>query len=304
MKTSEKVAEVVGTCERYSKSSIIALSGPPGSGKSHVALLAAQAIAKLSTRVREIQFHQSYSYEEFIEGLRIAPDGSVRPEKGVFLRVNEDAEADKVPGHKYVLLIEEFTRANLSSVLGELLTYVEHRSRAFETMFSRTSVQVSSNLVLIVTFNPTDRSAVNIDDALLRRMRIIDFFPDADQLEEMLTGRALSSHVLRKLGDIFRTCESEHQDLYASRMPFGHGIFSEAQDESDLHSLWHQRIQRILYRPGQDPHEFAETIERSYPWAKSTKFALPIPMGSIVTSTDKEVQPLSEASAENAEQDK
>ncbi len=75
MKTREKVAEVVAACERYGQTSIIALSGPPGSGKSHVALLAAQAIARLPSRVREIQFHQSYSYEEFIEGLRIATDG-------------------------------------------------------------------------------------------------------------------------------------------------------------------------------------------------------------------------------------
>lgn len=291
MKTREKVAEVVATSERYGKTSIIALSGPPGSGKSHVALLAAQTIARVPTRVREIQFHQSYSYEEFIEGLRIAPDGSVRPEKGVFLRLNEDAEADTVPGHNYVLLIEEFTRANLSSVLGELLTYVEHRNRSFETMFSRTSVQVASNLVLMTTFNPTDRSAINIDDALLRRMRIIDFLPDADQLEEMLAGRALASHVLRKIGDIFRECESVHRELYASRMPFGHGVFSEVQEESDLHSLWHQRLQRILYRPGQDPHEFAETIERAYPWAKSPDYALPHPAVPGAAATDEEGRP-------------
>jgi len=302
MKTSEKVAEVVATCERYGKTSIIALSGPPGSGKSHVALLAAQAIARLPTRVREIQFHQSYSYEEFIEGLRIAPDGSVRPEKGVFLRINEDAEADKFPDHRYVMLIEEFTRANLSSVLGEILTYVEHRNRAFETMFSRTSVQVAENLVLMTTFNPTDRSAVNIDDALLRRMRIIDFLPDADQLEEMLEGRALPPHVLRKLGDIFRKCETEHRELYASRMPFGHGVFSEVHEEGDLHSLWHQRIQRMLYRPGQDPHEFAETIELAYPWAKSNKYVLPNPVDAARTSTDEELPPPSEGSRENTEQ--
>lgn len=302
MKTKDKVAEVVAACERYGKTSIIALSGPPGSGKSHVALLAAHAIARLQTRVREIQFHQSYSYEEFIEGLRIAPDGSVRPEKGVFLRINEDAEADTVPGHNYVLLIEEFTRANLSSVLGELLTYVEHRNRSFETMFSRTSVQVAENLILMSTFNPTDRSAVNIDDALLRRMRIIDFLPDVDQLEEMLTGRGVSPHVLRKLGDIFRECESEHEELYASRMPFGHGIFSEVNDESDLHSLWHQRIHRILYRPGQDPHEFAETIERAYPWATSQSFALPNPADTVPTSTGEESQSSEERGGESSGQ--
>lgn len=277
MNTNEKIAEVVAACERYGKTSIIALSGPPGTGKSYVALRAAQVFAGVPTRVREIQFHQSYSYEEFIEGLRIAPDGSVSPEKGVFLRMNEDAEADVVPAHKYVLLVEEFTRANLSAVLGELLTYIEHRDRAFETMFSKTSVQVAGNLVLMATFNPTDRSAVNIDDALLRRMRIIDFPPDSDQLEEMLEGRALAPHVVRKLGEVFSTCRAEHSELYASRMPFGHGIFDEVREEGELYALWHQRIRRILYRPGHDPHEFAETIERAYPWATSPQYELPLP---------------------------
>ncbi len=122
-------------------------------------------------------------------------------------------------------------------------------------------------------------------------MRIIDFLPDADQLEEMLSGRALPLHVLRKIGDIFRECESAHQELYASRMPFGHGIFSEVQEESDLHSLWHQRIHRILYRPGHDPHEFAETIERAYPWASSPRYALPHPPSTSPVSTDEEGQP-------------
>lgn len=275
MSTAKKVDEVVDACRRYGTTSIIGLGGPPGSGKSHIALIAAQTFAGEPTRVKEIQFHQSFSYEEFIEGLRIAKDGSVRPEKGVFLRWNEDAEADTVPGHNYVLLIEEFTRANLSAVLGELLTYVEHRERSFETMFSGTVVKVAPNLVIMATFNPVDRSAVNMDDALLRRLRIIDFLPDEEQLREML-GKTLPKHVLDKLAGVFQACRDKHPDTYEVEVPFGHGVFAEVKGEEDLHPLWVQRLRRLLFKPGQDPHPFADTIKEAYPWHKAEGFRLKV----------------------------
>jgi hypothetical protein len=118
----------------------------------------------------------------------------------------------------------------------------------------------------------------------------------------MLGGRAMPLHVLRKLGDIFRKCESEHKELYASRMPFGHGVFSEIYEEGDLHSLWHQRIQRMLYRPGQDPHEFAETIELAYPWAKSDKYVLPSPVEAAPASNDEGLPPSLDGAVDNPEQ--
>ena len=268
MSTAAKVHEVVAACRRYGRSSIIALGGPPGTGKTHVAIRAAQEFAGEPTRVKEIQFHQSFTYDEFIEGLRMGRDSAVSPEKGVFMRVNEWAGADRVVGHNYVLLVEELTRANLPAVLGELLTYLEHRERSFETMFSRTSLQVASNLVILATFNPLDRSALHVDDALLRRMRIIDFLPDTTQLEEMLAecGAKLSGAVITRLKAIFVNCEKKHPQEYASLIPFGHGAFSEVLSESDLYPLWDQRLRRILYRPLQDPHPFAATIQHSYPW--------------------------------------
>ena len=279
MSTAAKIAEVVAACRRYGGTSIIALGGAPGTGKSHVALRAAQEFAGEPTRVKEVQFHQTYSYEEFMEGLRVGVDDAIRPEKGVFMRINEDAEADGVPGHNYVLLIEEFTRANLSAVLGELLTYVEHRDRAFETMFSKTSVQVASNLVIMATFNPVDRSALNIDDALLRRMRIVDFLPDPEQLREMLAPRpGLPANVLDKLADLFARTQREHPEDYGTRVPFGHGVFDEVYEEGELNELWNQRLRRMLKRPGtQMPHPFYETIKDAFPWHRGSDYRLPAP---------------------------
>lgn len=266
MSTEDKIQEVVEACRDYGRSSIIALAGPPATGKSHVALIAAQRFAGEPTRVKEVQFHQAFTYEEFIEGLRIDATGAVREKPGVFMDWNDTALAD--PEHDYVLLIEELTRANLAAVLGELLTYVEHRERSFDALFSRVPIRVARRLTILATFNPVDRSALNIDDALLRRLRIIDFLPDAGQLREMLASRAppVPPHVVTKIAGIFEACERTHAEDYATLVPFGHGIFKEVASEADLHPLWQQRIRRMLYRPLQDPHPFANTIEQAYPW--------------------------------------
>ncbi len=263
--TERQIADVVNACEKYGKSSIIALSGVPATGKSFVAAIAAQRHAAEPTRVREVQFHPSFSYEEFVEGLRIEAGGSVAAAAGVFLEWNELATEDEE--QRYVLLVEELTRANLSSVLGELLTYVEHRERQFYTMFSRRAVRVATNLTILATFNPVDRSAIDIDDALLRRLRIIDFPPDVDQLTEMLAGNGLPAHVIAPLARVFSDCRNAFPDEFATLMPFGHGVFAEVREEEDLAPLWHQRLRRMLFRPLLDPHAFADVIVAAYPWS-------------------------------------
>ena len=147
----------------------------PGTGKSFVASIAAQRFSEEPLLVREIQFHQSFSYEEFIEGLRIDNSAGVNVVPGVFLDWNQHALDD--PDRRYVLLIEEFTRANLAGVLGELMTYLEHRDRPFVSVYSRRPIYIAKNLTIMATYNPTDRTAIELDGALIRRLRIIRFLP-------------------------------------------------------------------------------------------------------------------------------
>ncbi|MEL7739066.1 AAA family ATPase [Citromicrobium bathyomarinum] len=277
--TERQIANVVSVCEKYGNSSIIALSGVPATGKSFIAAIAAQRHAAEPTRVREVQFHPSFSYEEFVEGLRIEAGGSVTATAGVFLEWNELATEDGM--ERYVVLVEELTRANLSSVLGELLTYVEHRDRQFYTMFSRRAVRVAPNLTILATFNPVDRSAIDIDDALLRRLRIIDFPPDVDQLTEMLAGNGLPTHVIDPLTRVFSDCSDAFPEEFATLMPFGHGVFAEVYEEEDLAPLWHQRLRRMLFRPLLDPHAFADVIVAAYPWSDPA-YRTPLPAGDAV----------------------
>jgi 5-methylcytosine-specific restriction protein B len=263
--TEIKIQQVIEACERYGSRAIIALAGVPGTGKSFIASIGAQRFTDEPLLVREIQFHQSFSYEEFIEGMRIDNSGGVNVAPGIFLDWNKSALDD--PTHKYVLLIEELTRANISAVLGELMTYLEHRERPFMSVYSRQPTYIAKNLTILATYNPMDRSALEVDGALLRRMRIISFPPSPEQLDEMLVGRNLSTEVLSRLKNIFTTCQKKFSDQFDALMPFGHGIFADVHDEQpDLHRLWIERISYILKRPLVEPHPFTDVIEELYPW--------------------------------------
>jgi len=276
--TECKISEVVATCKRSGKSSIIALAGVPGTGKSFVASIAAQRFTNEPLLVREIQFHQSFSYEEFIEGLRFDGTSGVVVVPGIFLEWNQRAIED--PNRHYVLLIEELTRANLPAVLGELMTYLEHRDRPFLTIYSRQPVKIAQNLTLLATFNPTDRSAIELDSALIRRLRIIGFPPDVDQLSEMLSAKTLSQGVIQKLRDLFEACRAQFGGQFEDLMPFGHGIFADVSDEvPDLHRLWVERIEHLLRRPLIEPHPFTDVIEKNYPWRNPT-YSVPAPTPS------------------------
>lgn len=263
--TQRKVDQVVDACHRYGASSIIALAGVPGTGKSHIALIAAQTVATDPLMVRELQFHPSVTYDTFIEGMRIDAVGATVTRDGSFLEWNERALAD--PDHTYVLLIEEFTRADVSAVLGDLLTYLEYRDRYFLTLYSGRPVRMAPNLCIIATYNPTDRSALNLDQALLRRLRIISFPPDPGQLQEMLVGRSIPPAAVDKLTAMFEACRAAFPADFDDGMPFGHGLFAQVENEQpDLYDLWNERIVRLLRRPLLHPHQFTEVIRSSYPW--------------------------------------
>jgi 5-methylcytosine-specific restriction protein B len=134
---------------------------------------------------------------------------------------------------------------------------------------------VANNLTLIATFNPTDRSALELDTALIRRLRIIRCPPSTDQLREMLKGRKLPAKVVDKLSEIFEACQKRFGDQYEHLMPFGHGIFADVENEQpELNRLWVERIQHLLRRPLIEPHPFSEEIEGRYPW-RDAKFKVP-----------------------------
>jgi 5-methylcytosine-specific restriction endonuclease McrBC GTP-binding regulatory subunit McrB len=263
-----KVDEVVLAMNRYGSRNIVALSGVAGTGKTYIGLAAAQHFAGHPLFVRQIQFHQAYAYEDFVEGLRPNSNGGFDPRTGIFSEWNDFALRDS--GNKYVLLIEEFTRANIGAVLGELLTYIEYRDRTFETPLSRVRTHVAPNLCLLVTMNPRDQSALELDDAMIRRMRLIDFSPSTDALREMLGQTFVEGPdkpaTIESLVKLFDECKRQFPKTYDFDMPFGHAVFYGVTSVNDLRTLWHEQLRYTLRKPRGVDHAFATVIEGLYPW--------------------------------------
>jgi 5-methylcytosine-specific restriction protein B len=266
--TDELVDAVVKACATCGSRDIVTLWGVPGTGKTHVARLAAEKYAGHTAFVKRIQFHQSYSYEDFIEGLRPTPAGGFDVQAGSFTRWNDQAHVDR--DNRYVLLIEELSRANVSAVLGELLTFIEYREEPFETPVSRRQITVAPNLVVLATMNPRDRSAIELDDAVVRRMRVINCPPSRSQLRDVLAKdcditTGFGKAILQACGALFTECSDRLGDRYTDFMPFGHGMFAGVRSWDDVEHLWQEKIEPLLFRPNIPHDELAEFIRKRYP---------------------------------------
>ncbi|SCG45698.1 AAA domain (dynein-related subfamily) [Micromonospora zamorensis] len=156
--------------------------GPPGTGKTHLALLLARHLATAPANIELLQFHPAYSYEDFVEGLRPATDddkGGFRytVREGILSRLCERAR--KATDESFVLVIDEMNRADLAAVFGELLFLLEYRDTAEVTLpYSQRRFSVPSNVVLLGTMNTADRSLALLDFALRRRFNAFALEPN------------------------------------------------------------------------------------------------------------------------------
>lgn len=172
---AEKYDSIVSILNK--KKNII-LEGAPGVGKTFMAKRLAYSILgkKDNSKVELIQFHQSYSYEDFIEGYRPTEDG-FELQRGIFYKLSKKAQND--PDNNYYLIIDEINRGNLSKIFGELLMLIESdkRGEGLKLAYSEELFSVPSNLYIIGLMNTADRSLALIDYALRRRFSFIRIEP-------------------------------------------------------------------------------------------------------------------------------
>lgn len=134
-------------------------------------------------RIKFIQFHQSYSYEDFIEGIKPDENGNFILEQGIFYNFCKLAESN--PSKKYFLIIDEINRGNLSKIFGELLMLIENDKRgdSLTLAYSKLPFSVPENLYIIGLMNTADRSLAIIDYALRRRFSFVDIMPAFDNFK-------------------------------------------------------------------------------------------------------------------------
>ena len=165
-----------------SKKNLI-LQGAPGVGKTFAAKRLAYSMmgVKDPDRVMLVQFHQSYSYEDFIEGYRPTEQGGFTLKRGVFYNFCKKAAAGDET-QKYFFIIDEINRGNLSKIFGELFMLLEADKRGYDLqlLYSNEKFFIPKNLYLIGMMNTADRSLALLDYALRRRFAFIDLKPAFD----------------------------------------------------------------------------------------------------------------------------
>jgi len=156
------------------------LKGAPGVGKTFISKRLAHVMMgeKDETRIHMVQFHQSYSYEDFIEGFRPKSEGEgFELKQGPFVKFARKAERD--PERDYFFIIDEINRGNMSKIFGELMMLIEADKRGMQInlLYSNEKFSVPSNLYIIGMMNTADRSLALLDYALRRRFSFFEIKP-------------------------------------------------------------------------------------------------------------------------------
>jgi len=245
---SEKYDDIVALLTR--KKNII-LQGAPGVGKSYMAKRLAYSIigAKDDSRIEMIQFHQNYSYEDFIEGFRPSESGNFDLRKGIFYDFCIKAQEDKE--NNYFFIIDEINRGNLSKVMGELMLLLEHDKRgeefAMKLTYSGEKLYVPDNIHVIGMMNTADRSLAMIDYALRRRFSFIPIKPAFDDdgfIADFKMRYSGADVVIDKMNKLNKLIEEELD----SGHQIGHSYFcsNEPLSDKDIEGIFKYEIEELL----------------------------------------------------------
>ena len=225
----------------------VIFQGPPGTGKTYVAQKLAQCLAEDEKRCQIVQFHPSYSYEDFVRGYRPTLLDNGQPgftlKDGPFMQMAK--RAAKHPHGKYFLVIDEINRGNLAKVFGELYFLLEYRDEPMSLMYQEEGeprFTMPDNLHIIGTMNTADRSIALVDLALRRRFAFVDFSVNKEPVLGLLR-RWLSANSLSEMEWVADVVDGANAKLDDHHAAIGPSHFMRTDlDEAAVERIWEHNV--------------------------------------------------------------
>jgi 5-methylcytosine-specific restriction protein B len=199
------------------------------------------------SRIEMVQFHQSVSYEDFIQGYRPTEEGSFKLKNGIFYKLC--ARALKNPEKPYFLIIDEINRGNLSKIFGELLMLIENDKRspeyAINLMYSdaeESRFYVPKNVHIIGTMNTADRSLAVVDYALRRRFAFFTLRPEFQgKFKKYLGSHDVGIEMIDKIVNSLNNLNIAISDDLGPGFEIGHSFFTPT-DKLNFDEDWYKGI--------------------------------------------------------------
>ena len=258
----------------------IILQGPPGTGKTFISKKIAERITGKKENIFSIQFHQSYSYEEFVVGYKPNSEGNFALQKGSLIQVCERAKQNE--NENFVMFIDEINRANISKVFGELLSLIENDKRgpenAVKILYSENDINfyIPSNLYFICAMNTADRSLKMVDYALRRRFSFFEFKPEFDKpefknfLKDKNVNAKTIDRIVNNISKVNQQISDDNFEL-GDGYCIGHSYFCPKGNSSDsFGDQWYEQIIEYEIKPlineyyFDKPDQAAELIDTLY----------------------------------------
>ncbi|PDZ86126.1 AAA family ATPase [Bacillus toyonensis] len=251
---------------KYKKN--IILQGSPGVGKTYIAeKLIKNAFNVTDEQLLQVQFHQSISYEDFVEGYRPNEEGKFKLQNGLFKQfVKDSLQNDK---ENYFVIIDEINRGNLSKIFGELFMLIENdkRGKNIKLAYSQEDFTVPTNIYFVGTMNTADRSLANLDFALRRRFSFVHIEPaftgeSLNKFVTFLSNEGISERNIKRIVKNINIINQEIRSDYRLGKGFeiGHAYFTNVKGVHDINE-WYNNIVEYELVPLIEEYYFDDEIK-------------------------------------------